>query len=61
VLISCSRKASLYSLWKFLNKYTVLYKFAGICPQYPISLKKLPKIQIDLYKEPLSNFGKTES
>jgi hypothetical protein len=27
----------------------------------PISLKKLPKIQIDLYKEPLSNFGKTES
>ena len=35
----------------FRNKYTVLYKFT----------EKLQKIKIDLYKEPLSNSGKTES
>jgi hypothetical protein len=39
----------------------VLYKFTGICPQYPNCLKKFQKIKIDLYKEPLSNSGKTES
>jgi uncharacterized protein (DUF486 family) len=50
-----------FSLIPECEKYTVLYKFTRICPQYPNCLNFFQKIKIDLYKEPLSNSGKTES
>jgi hypothetical protein len=51
----------IFGLLKKITEDTVLYKFTGMCPQYPNCLKKLQKIKIDLYKEPLSNSGKNES